>query len=73
MSFSDNLETIMAISNDIDYKYVFSYQAESLCKKNDLVIIISSSGNSKNVIELLKFTKKNKIKTIGFSGLLVGI
>ena len=72
MSFSDNIETIMAISNDIDYKYVFSYQAESLCKKNDLVIIISSSGNSKNVIELLKFTKKNKIKTIGFSGFTGG-
>ncbi len=68
ISFSDNIETIMAISNDLDYKYIFSYQAESLCKKNDLVIIISSSGNSKNVIELLKFTKKNKIKTIGFSG-----
>ncbi len=68
MSLSDNIETIMAISNDLDYKYVFSYQAESLCKKNDLVIIISSSGNSKNIIELLKFTKKNKIKTIGFSG-----
>ena len=68
ISLSDNIETIMAISNDIDYKYVFSYQAESLCKKNDLIIIISSSGNSENVKELLKFTKKNKIKTIGFTG-----
>ena len=68
LSFSDNIETITAISNDMDYKYIFSYQAESLCNKNDLIIIISSSGNSKNVIELLKFTKKNKIKTIGFSG-----
>ena len=32
------------------------------------MIIISSSGNSKNVIKLLKYTKKKKIKTIGFSG-----
>ena len=62
ISLSDNIETIMAISNDIDYKYVFSYQAESLCKKNDLIIIISSSGNSENVKELLKFTKKIKLK-----------
>ena len=68
ISLSDNIETITAISNDMDYKYIFSYQAESLCKNNDLVIIISSSGNSKNVVELLKYTKKNKIKTIGFSG-----
>ena len=68
ISLSDNIETITAISNDMDYKYIFSYQAESLCKNNDLVIIISSSGNSKNVVELLKYTKKHKIKTIGFSG-----
>ena len=68
ISLSDNVETITAISNDMDYKYIFSYQAQSLCNKNDLIIIISSSGNSKNVIELLKFSKKNKIKTIGFSG-----
>ena len=68
ISLSNNIETITAISNDFDNKKIFSFQAESLCKKNDLVIIISSSGNSKNIIELLRFTKKKKIKTIGFSG-----
>ena len=68
VSFSNNIETITAISNDINYKFVFKYQAENFCKKNDLIIIVSSSGNSENIIELLKFTKKNKITTIGFSG-----
>ena len=68
VSFSNNIETITAISNDIKYKFVFKYQAENFCKKNDLIIIVSSSGNSENIIELLKFTKKNKITTIGFSG-----
>ena len=68
VSLSNNVETITAISNDIDYKYIFSYQAENLCNKNDLIIIISSSGNSKNIIELIKFAKKRKITTIGFSG-----
>ena len=68
ISLSNNVETITAISNDIDYKYIFSYQAENLCNKNDLIIIISSSGNSKNIIELIKFAKKRKITTIGFSG-----
>ncbi len=68
ISLSSNLETITAISNDISYDKIFSYQAESLSSTNDLFIIISSSGNSKNIRELLKFTKKNKIKTIGFSG-----
>ena len=67
-SLSNNIETITAIANDIDYKQIFRYQAESLCKKNDVIIIISSSGNSQNIKELLKFTKSKKIKTIGFSG-----
>ena len=68
VSLSNNIEVITAISNDFDYKKIFSYQAESLCEKKDLIIIISSSGNSKNIIEIVKFAKKNKIKTIGFSG-----
>ena len=68
ISLSNNVETITAISNDISYEKIFSYQAESLCEKGDLIIIISSSGNSKNIIELLKFAKKNKVFTIGFSG-----
>ena len=68
VSLSNSIESITAISNDLDYKKIFSYQAENLCKKNDLIIIISSSGNSKNIVELVKFAKKNKIKTIGFSG-----
>lgn len=67
-SLSSNIETISAISNDISYDKIFSYQAESLCNKGDLIIIISSSGNSKNIVNLLKYTKKEKLFTIGFSG-----
>ena len=37
-------------------------------KKKDLILIISSSGNSKNIVEILKHAKKRKIKTLGFSG-----
>ena len=68
ISFSNSIETISAISNDIDYKFIFKYQAETYCKKNDLIIIISSSGNSKNIIEIVKYARSKKIKTIGFSG-----
>ena len=67
-SLSNSIETITAISNDLNYDKIFSYQAENLCNKNDLIIIISSSGNSKNIVELVKFAKRKKIKTIGFSG-----
>ena len=68
ISLSSNLETITAISNDFSYDQIFKYQAESLFEKNDLVIIISSSGNSKNVKELVKYSKKKGVKIIGFSG-----
>ena len=71
ISLSDNIETITAISNDLDYKYIFSYQAQSLCSKEDLIIIISSSGNSKNIIELLKFSKKIKSKQLDLVDLMV--
>ena len=62
ISLSSNLETITAISNDFNYDQVFKYQAESLFEKNDLLIIISSSGNSKNVKEVIKFAKKKVLK-----------
>ncbi|MDB9773502.1 SIS domain-containing protein [Candidatus Pelagibacter sp.] len=68
ISLSNSIETITAIANDIDYSKVFSYQVESLCEKNDLIIIISSSGNSKNIIEIIKTAKKKGITTLGFSG-----
>ena len=67
-SLSSDLELITAISNDMDYSKIFSYQAESLCKKGDLLIIISSSGNSPNVINLAKWAKKKKIYAISFTG-----
>ena len=54
-----------AISNDISYDDVFLYQAERLMQKGDILILISSSGNSKNIKKVLQFTNKKKIKTIG--------
>ena len=67
-SLCTSSELISAISNDISYSDVFLYQADRLIKKNDIIIIISSSGNSKNIVKLLKFLNKNKIKSIGFTG-----
>ena len=72
ISLSNSIETMSAIANDMDYKYVFKYQLESLCKKGDILLIISSSGNSKNVKEVVNFANQNNIKTIGFSGFTGG-
>lgn len=67
-SLITNLETISAIANDIKYDEIFKYQLESLARKNDLVIFISSSGNSLNIKKALVYCNKNEISSIGFCG-----
>ncbi len=68
ISLSTNNELITAISNDFSYDKIFSEQLSYLANKNDILILISSSGNSKNIINALKFCKKKKIKTVGLCG-----
>ena len=68
ISLSTNVEVITAISNDFSYEKIFSNQLEYLAKKDDLLVLISSSGNSKNIINAVDYCKKNKIQTIGLSG-----
>ncbi len=73
ISLVSNFELITAISNDISYDKIFSYQIESLGSKNDLLIIISSSGNSKNLINAIKVAKNKKMKIISFVGFSGGL
>ena len=68
LSLNSNSELISAISNDISYDKIFSYQMESYSQSGDLLVLISSSGESKNIRDVIKFSKRKKIKTIGFSG-----
>ena len=68
VSLATSVELITAIANDVNYEEIFSYQAKCLSKKGDIFIIISSSGNSKNIINLARYAKKKKNKIIGFSG-----
>ncbi len=68
ISLSSNIELVTAISNDFSYDKIFSDQLSYLANKNDLLILISSSGNSQNIVNALKFCKKKKIKTIGLCG-----
>lgn len=57
-----------AISNDIGFDYVFSRQIEALATPNDLVIGISTSGNSKNVVRALELTKSRAVRSIALTG-----
>ena len=60
--------TLSSISNDFSYLNIFSRQLEALADDRDIVIGISTSGKSKNVINALKVAKTQNCITIGFSG-----
>lgn len=68
ISLTTNTSLLTAHSNDFNYKTIFSRQLEALATKNDLVVIFSTSGNSQNILDTLKFANKKKIKTCGFLG-----
>jgi D-sedoheptulose 7-phosphate isomerase len=68
ISLTSNSSTLTSISNDYSYDVVFSRQCESLVKKNDVVIGISTSGNSLNVKKGLVVSKKIGATTIGLIG-----
>jgi len=68
---SDNTPGLMAIANDISYNDIFVEQLKNFIKSGDLVIGISGSGNSENVLRALNLAKERKVETValvGFSG-----
>jgi len=65
---NDNVPTVMAIANDSGYEYVFEYQLMGKLKGNDLVVAISGSGNSTNVLKAIEYAKTQDVKTIGITG-----
>jgi D-sedoheptulose 7-phosphate isomerase len=69
-AISLNLDTVTmsAHSNDYDYDTYLSRMLSGLGKKNDILIALSTSGNSKNILNVLKKAKKMKIITISFLG-----
>lgn len=65
---SDNFSTVTAIANDISYDEIFRFQLRGRLKADDLVIAISGSGNSKNVINAVEYAKEQGCKIIGLTG-----
>ena len=57
ISLSSEVSCITAIANDFDYSNVFSRQLEGLYQKGDLLIVLSTSGNSKNIVNVLDTSK----------------
>ena len=65
---NDNVATLMAVANDMGFEEVFRYQLTDRIEAGDLVIAISGSGNSKNVINAVEYAKSCGNKIIGITG-----
>ncbi|SFV50894.1 Phosphoheptose isomerase [hydrothermal vent metagenome] len=67
-SLSDNTPVCSALANDIGYKNIFYMQLKDKITSNDILIAISCSGNSKNIIKAVKYSKTRGAKIIGLTG-----
>lgn len=72
ISLASNIPLMTAISNDISYEEVYSYQLDKLANKNDLLIAISSSGNSPNIVKAIEEAKNLGVKTVSLTGMTGG-
>lgn len=68
IALTTNTSILTAIANDYDYDYIFSRQLESLGASGDLLVGLSTSGNSKNVVSALTTARARGIATIAFTG-----
>jgi len=68
LALTDNPAWIMAVGNDLSFEDIFVEQLKNLGQAGDVVVAISGSGNSGNVVKAVKWAKKNKLKVIGLVG-----
>lgn len=68
VSLSSNVPLMTAIANDIDYEDVFAYQIESMAYQNDVLVTVSSSGNSPNIRKAINTAKECNMITIALCG-----
>ena len=65
---SDNISWLTALANDEGYDRVFAGQLENFARRDDLLIVITASGNSPNLVRAVEFARSKGLKTIGFLG-----
>ena len=70
---NDNIATMLAYSNDLGYENVFVEQLKNFLKKDDVVIGISGSGNSKNILNAIEYANDLGAKTVALTGFDGGI
>jgi len=68
MALTDSLPTITAYSNDVSYDCVFTEQLKNFAQPDDIVIAISGSGNSPNVVKAIEYANSIGCKTVALTG-----
>ena len=68
LCLNDNIPTLMAVANDIGFEEVFRFQLQGKIQHGDIVVAISGSGNSKNVVNAAEYAKEQGAKIIGLTG-----
>ena len=68
ISLSSNISNITAIANDFGFEHIFSRQIEAIGKKGDLLIAISTSGNSQNILNAINYAKLNGLNVVAMTG-----
>ena len=68
MSLSDNVSWLTALANDEGYERVFSGQLENFARPRDVLVVMSASGNSPNLLRAVELGRARKLITIGFLG-----
>ncbi len=72
ISLNDNIAVMTAYANDLSYEHIFVEQIKSLGEKGDLLIVISGSGNSMNVIRSVEYSHKKGMHIVGLLGFKTG-
>jgi len=67
-SLSTNVELFSAIANDLGYDMVFEYQLQSQARPGDVLVVVSSSGRSPNIVKALEWAAANGMHTIALTG-----
>ena len=67
LSLCDNQAVITAIGNDDGYENIFVQQLQTQARTDDVLVSISASGNSPNIIKAVNWAKKNQLSTVGLS------
>jgi phosphoheptose isomerase len=68
LSLSSNAALLTAIGNDLSFERIFEYQLANVAQSGDVLVAVSSSGNSPNIVRAVQTAKSLGLRTIGFVG-----